>query len=153
MSTNNELVNGNQLITDFIFGRCTKFFNSDIEETMKKLLSGFRYSGHVTTGLTVTEDKIKLETKHGTFEIIWNENIQDYYVGISDNGDNIVGYLYIGTKCPKKKTDQTLRKVFSMFIARISYRKKCDEFSQEFPDFFQYFSGIPRLLPLRTSFP
>lgn len=138
MPANDELVNGNQLITDFIFGRCTKFFNSDIEETMKKLLSGFRYSGHVTTGLTVTEDKIKLETKHGTFEIIWNENIQAYYVGISDNGDNIVGYMYIGTKWPKKKTDQTLRKAFSMFTTRISYRKKCEEFSQEFPDFFQF---------------
>ena len=138
MSANDELVNGNQLLTDFIFGRCIKFFNTDIEETMKKILSGFRYSGHVTTGLTVRPDEIKLETKHGTFEIIWNANIQDYYVGISDNGDNIVGYLYIGSKWPKTKTDQTLRKAFSMFTARISYRKKCEAFSQEFPDFFQF---------------
>lgn len=136
--TNDELVNGNQLITDFIFGRCTKFFNSDIEETMKKLLSGFRYSGHVTTGLTVTEDTIKLETKQGTFEVIWNENIPDYYVGISDNGDDIVGYLCIGTKWPKKKTDQTLKKVFSLFTSRINYFKKLEEIRQEFPDFLQF---------------
>lgn len=138
MPTNDELVNGNQLITDFIFGRCTKFFNSDIEETMKKLLSRFRYSGHVTTGLTITEDKIKLKTKHGTFEVLWNENIPDYYVGISDNGDDIVGYLSIGTKWPKKKTDQALSKAFSMFTARINYLKKREEFSQEFPYFFQF---------------
>ena len=133
-----ELVNGNQMITDFIFGRCTKFFNSDIEETMKKILSGFRYSGHVTTGLTVTENKIKLETKHGNFEVIWNDAMPGYYVGISDNVDHaIVGYLYIGTTWPKKKTDQTLRKVFSFFTSRINYLKKCDEFAQEFPDFLQ----------------
>lgn len=138
MPANDELVNGNQLITDFIFGRLTKFFNTDIEETMKKILSDFRYSGHVTTGLTVTEDKIKLETKHGTFEILLNENIPDYYVGISDNGDDIVGYLSIGTTWPKKKTDQTLRKAFSMFTTRINYLKKREEFSQEFPDFFQF---------------
>ena len=138
MSANDELVNGNQKITDFIFGKCTKFFNSDIEETMKKTLSGFRYSGHVTTGLTVTEDKIKLETKHGTFEVIWNDAISGYYVGITDDGDDIVGYLYIGTKWSKKKTDQTLRKAFSMFTARINYLKKREEFSQEFPDFFQF---------------
>ena len=138
MSTNDKLVHGNQIITDFIFGRCAKFFNSDIEETMKKILSGFRYSGHVTTGLTVTEDKIKLETKHGTFEVIWNDAISGYYVGITDDGDDIVGYLYIGTKWSKKKTDQTLRKAFSMFTARINYLKKREEFSQEFPDFFQF---------------
>ena len=138
MTANDELVHGNQLITDFIFGRCTKFFNTDIEETMKKLLSGFRYSGHVTTSLTVTEDKIKLETKHETFEVIWNDAMLGYYVGISDKCDHvIVGYLYIGTKWTKKKTDQTLRKVFSFFTARIKYRKKCDEFDQEFPDFLQ----------------
>jgi hypothetical protein len=138
MSTNDKLVHGNQMITDFIFGRCTKFFNSDIEETMKKILSGFRYSGHVTTGLTVTENKIKLETKHETFEVIWNDSMPGYYVGISDNFDHvIVGYLYIGTTWPKKKTDQTLRKVFSFFTSRINYRKKCDEFDQEFPDFLQ----------------
>lgn len=138
MSANDELVHGNQMITDFIFGKCTKFFNSDIEETMKKLLSGFRYSGHVTTGLTVTENTIKLETKHGTFEVILCENIPDYYVGISDNGDDIVGYLSIGTKWTKKKTTQTLRKTFSMFTARINYLKKREEFSQEFPGFFQF---------------
>lgn len=139
MSTNDKLVHGNQMITDFIFGRCTKFFNSDIEETMKKILSGFRYSGHVTTGLTVTENKIKLETKHGHFEVIWNDAMPGYYVGISDNVDHaIVGYLYIGTTWPKKKTDQTLRKVFSFFTARINYLKKCDEFAQEFPDFLQF---------------
>ncbi len=137
MSNNNELAKGNQLITDFIFGRCTKFFNTYIEDAMKAILSGFRFSGHVTTGLTVTEDKIKLETKHGTFEILWNENIPDYYVGISDNGDDIVGYLYIGTKWPKKKTDQTLRKVFSFFTSRINYLKKLDEFGHEFPHFLQ----------------
>jgi hypothetical protein len=138
MSTNDKLVHGNQMITDFIFGRCTKFFNSDIEETMKKILSGFRYSGHVTTGLTVTENKIKLETKHGSFEVIWNDAMPGYYVGISDNFDHaIVGYMYIGTTWPKKKTDQTLRKVFSFFTSRINYRKKCDEFDQEFPDFLQ----------------
>jgi hypothetical protein len=138
MSTNDKLVHGNQMITDFIFGRCTKFFNSDIEETMKKILSGFRYSGHVTTGLTVTENKIKLETKHETFEVIWNDSMPGYYVGISDNFDHVVvGYLYIGTTWPKKKTDQTLRKVFSFFTSRINYRKKCDEFDQEFPDFLQ----------------
>ena len=133
-----ELVHGNQMITDFIFGRCTKFFNSDIEETMKKILSGFRYSGQVTTGLTVTENKIKLETKHETFEVIWNDAMPGYYVGISDNFDHVVvGYLYIGTTWTKKKTDQTLRKVFSFFTSRINYRKKCDEFDQEFPDFLQ----------------
>lgn len=137
MPANDELVNGNQLITDFIFGRCTKFFNTDIEETMKKLLSGFRYSGNVTTGLEVTEDKIKLETKHGTFEVIWIDAMPSYYVGISDDGDDIVGYMYIGTKWTKKKTDQTLRKVFSLFTARIKYLKKYDEFAQEFPEFFQ----------------
>lgn len=134
---NDELVKGNQLITDFIFGRCTKFFNTDIEETMKKILSGFRYSGNVTTGLTVTEDKIKLETKNGTFEVIWNDAMPGYYVGISDNGDDIVGYLYTGTKWTKKKTDQTLRKVFSLFTARINYFRKRDEFATEFPDFLQ----------------
>lgn len=138
MPANNELVKGNQLITDFIFGRCTKFFNTDIEETMKKILSGFRHSGNVTTGLVVTEDKIKLETKHGTFEVIWNEAVSSYYVGISDDGDDIVGFLYIGTKWSKKKTDQTLRKVFSLFTARINYFRKRDEFSQEFPDFLQF---------------
>jgi hypothetical protein len=139
MSTNGKLVHGNQMITDFIFGRCTKFFNSDIEETMKKILSGFRYSGHVTTGLTVTENKIKLETKHGNFEVIWNDAMPGYYVGISDNFDHaIVGYLYIGTTWPKKKTDQTLRKVFSLFTARINYLKKREEFSQVFPYFFQF---------------
>jgi hypothetical protein len=139
MSTNDKLVHGNQMITDFIFGRCTKFFNSDIEETMKKILSGFRYSGHVTTGLTVTENKIKLETKHETFEVIWNDSMPGYYVGISDNFDHVVvGYLYIGTTWPKKKTDQTLRKVFSLFTARINYLKKYDEFAQEFPDFLQF---------------
>lgn len=138
LKASDELVHGNQMITDFIFGRCKKFCNSDIEETMKKILSGFRYSGHVTTGLTVTEDKIKLETKHETFEVIWNDAMPGYYVGISDNvGHVIVGYLYIGTKWTKKKTDQTLRKVFSFFTARINYRKKCDEFDQEFPDFLQ----------------
>ena len=134
-----ELVHGNQMITDFIFGRCTKFFNSGIEETMKKILSGFRYSGQVTTGLTVTEDKIKLETKHETFEVIWIDSMPGYYVGISDNFDHVVvGYLYIGTTWTKKKTDQTLRKVFSLFTARINYLKKCDEFDQEFPDFLQF---------------
>ena len=138
MTANDELVHGNQLITDFIFGRCTKFFNTDIEETMKKLLSGFRHSGQVTTGLTVTETKIKLETKHETFEVIWNDAVPGYYVGISDKCDHvIVGYLYIGTNWTKKKTDQTLRKVFSLFTARINYLKKLDEFSQEFPDFLQ----------------
>jgi hypothetical protein len=104
---------------------------------MKKIFSGFRLSGHVTTGLTVTEDKIKLETKHGTFEVIWNDFMPGYYVGISDNGDDIVGYLYIGTKWPKKKTDQTLRKVFSFFTSRINYLKKLDEFGHEFPHFLQ----------------
>lgn len=138
MPTNEELVHGNQLITDFIFGKCTKFFNSDIEETMKKLLSGFRYSGHVTKNLIVRDSQIRLETKHGTFEVLWNDAIPGYYVGISDNGDDIVGYLYIGTKWTKKKTAQTLRKAFSMFTARISYLKKREEFSQEFPDFFQF---------------
>ncbi len=138
MSNNNELAKGNQLITDFIFGRCTKFFNTYIEDAMKAILSGFRFSGHVTTGLTVTEDKIKLETKHGTFEVIWNDFMPGYYVGISDNGDDIVGYLSIGTKWTKKKTAQTLRKAFSMFTARINYLKKREEFSQEFPDFFQF---------------
>lgn len=139
MPANDKLVHGNQLITDFIFGRCTKFFNSDIEETMKKILSGFRYSGHVTTGLTVTENKIKLETKHGSFEVIWNDAMPGYYVGISDPVDHaIVGYQYIGTKWPKKKTDHTLRKVFSLFTARINYLKKLDEFAQEFPDFLQF---------------
>lgn len=137
MSDNNELVNGNQLITEFIFGRCTKFFNTDIEETMKKILSGFRYSGNVTTDLVVTEDKIKLETEHGTFELIWNEAVSRYYVGISDDGDNIVGFLYIGTKWTKTKTDQTLRKVFSFFTSRINYFRKRDEFSKEFPEFLQ----------------
>lgn len=137
MSDNNELVNGNQLITDFIFGRCTKFFNTDIEETMKKILSGFRYSGNVTTGLVVTEDKIKLETEHGTFEVIWNDAISSYYVGISDDGDNIDGFLYIGTKWTKTRTDQTLRKVFSFFTARTNYFRKRDKFSKEFPEFLQ----------------
>ena len=139
MSTNDKLVHGNHIITDFIFGRCAKFFNSDIEETMKKILSGFRYSGHVTTGLTVTENKIKLETKHGNFEVIWNDAMPGYYIGISDNVDHaIVGYQYIGTKWPKKQTDQTLRKVFSLFTARITYLKKLDEFAQEFPNFLQF---------------
>lgn len=137
MTANDELVHGNQLITDFIFGRCTKFFNTDIEETMKKLLSGFRYSGQVTTGLVVTEDKIKLETEHGTFEVIWNDALSSYYVGISNDGDDIVGFLYLGTKWTKKKTDQTLRKVFSFFTARINYFRKRDKFAQEFPDFLQ----------------
>ena len=82
MPTNEELVHGNQLITDFIFGKCTKFFNSDIEETMKKLLSGFRYSGHVTKNLIVRDSQIRLETKHGTFEVLWNDAIPGYYVGV-----------------------------------------------------------------------
>jgi hypothetical protein len=46
--------------------------------------------------------------------------------------------MYIGTTWPKKKTDQTLRKVFSLCTARINYLKKSDEFAQEFPDFLQF---------------
>jgi hypothetical protein len=130
-----KLIKGNQLITDFLFDENVPFRNKTITDTMKKLLSGFRASGHVTKFLKVTKDEITIKVNDDEFSVVWNDVLNQFYIGIS-RYDTIDGYLYISENEPKKKTVQTLRDVFGMFRTNLDYRKKEAEFDQKYPDFF-----------------
>ena len=134
----NDLIKGNQLITDFLFDDKVPFRNQTITDTMKKLLSGFRASGHVTKILKVTQDEITIKVKDELFQVLWNDVMKHFYIGIS-SGDMIDGFLYLNGSEPKKKTVQILREVFGLFRSRLDYYKKMADFEQKHPNFFTTF--------------
>lgn len=133
-----QLLKSNTLITNFMFDETTPFVNKTVTDTMKKLLSPFRASGHVTKYLTVTKDKIAVQVNDDKFEVIWNDVMHHFYVGIS-SGHMIDGYLYIPENETKKKTVQVLRDIFGMFRAKLDFDKKMAELDKKYPNFFTTF--------------
>ena len=79
------LTKGNQKITEFLFDENVPFRNKTITDTMKKLLSSFRCSGHVTKVLKVTKDEITVKVNDDEFQILWNDAMHHFYVGISSS--------------------------------------------------------------------
>lgn len=132
------LTKGNQKITEFLFDENVPFRNKTITDTMKKLLSSFRSSGHVTKVLKVTKDEITVKVNEDEFQIIWNDAMHNFYVGIS-RYDTIDGYLYIKENEAKTKTVQYLRDVFGLFRTRLDYNKKLADFDKKYPLFFTGF--------------
>ena len=130
-----QLIKGNQLITDFLFDENVPFVNKTITDTMKKLLSPFRASGHVTTELKVTKTEIIIKVNDDEFEISWLDEFHRFYVGIA-RCSTIDGYLYIPENETKKKTVQVLRDIFGMFRARLDFDKKMADLDKKYPNFF-----------------
>lgn len=133
-----QLLKGNTLITNFLFDENVPFVNKTITDTMKKLLSPFRASGHVTTELKVTKDEITVKVNEDEFTVSWLDEFSRFYVGIA-RCSTIEGFLYIPEKETKKKIVQTLRDIFGIFRARLDFDKKMAELDKKYPEFFTTF--------------
>lgn len=133
-----QLIKGNQLITEFLFDENVPFVNKTITDTLKKLLSPFRASGHVTKVLKVTQSEITVKVNEDEFTVSWLDEFHRFYVGIARESI-IEGFLYIPEKETKKKIVQTLRDIFGGFRARLDFDKKMAEFDKKYPEFFTTF--------------
>lgn len=133
-----QLIKGNQLITDFLFDKNVPFVNKTITDTMKKLLSPFRASGHVTKVLKVTKTEITIKVNEDEFTVSWLDEFSRFYVGIA-RCSTIEGFLYIPEKETKKKIVQTLRDIFGGFRARLDFDKKMADLEKKYPKFFTEF--------------
>lgn len=133
-----QLLKGNTLITNFLFDENVPFVNKAITDTMKKLLSPFRASGHVTKILKVTKTEITIKVNEDEFTVSWLDEFSRFYVGIA-RCSTIEGFLYIPEKETKKKIVQTLRDIFGIFRARLDFDKKMVALDKKYPGFFTEF--------------
>ena len=134
------LTRGNDMITKYLFKEGV-FGSERIEKELKKLLSNFRYSGHVTTELTVRENFIVLGVEgylggEATYEIERRDDLEGYWLYMEVGTDK--GSMLLDDVMKTKAVVERLRKTFSLFRTCLDYGKAMSDMSKTYPSFLNW---------------
>lgn len=134
------LTRGNDLITKYLFDEGA-FGSERIDKELKKLLSKFRSSGHVTKELTVRKNFIVLGVEgylggEATYEIERRDDLEGYWLYMEAGNDK--GSMLLYDKMDGKTLRERIRKTFSLFRTCLDYGKAMSDMANTYPSFLNW---------------
>ena len=118
------------------------FGSEIIDKELKRLLSKFRYSGHVTKELTVRKNFIVLGVEsylgaEATYEIERRDYLSGYWLWMEAGDDR--GSMLLDDAMDDKALVERIRKTFSFFRTCLDYGKAMVDLSQKYPSFLNWY--------------
>ena len=131
------LVKGNQLIHEYVNSGKQGFRNEVVDTEMKKLLSKFRASGHITTSLLVKEHVVRIDVADYEFDdnkylVTWHEHLGLCSVHFRVDIDQCT--IYFHDTDSKTKIRTLLRRTFSVFRTCLDHSKAIMQLNEQYPE-------------------